>query len=171
MPATTPAALYAAHAAFVFRSLVRLGVRRADAPDATQQVFLVVMKKVAGFDGRASVKAWLFGICRRVAADHRARASTQREVSSAQLPDEPVAPGQHAAFERRQARAWLQRLVDGLNEDRRDVFVLYELEGCTMPEVAEMLGIPLQTAYSRFNAAKRDLEAQARQDLAPGECS
>lgn len=158
--------VYSAHAGFVFRTLIRFGISRADAPDATQQVFIVVHRQLSSFDERsASMKSWLFGMCRRVAADHRAKASVRREVATEHLPHGEAEPQQERAVERKQARVLLQRLLDGLDEAKRDVFVLYELEGMTMPEVARTLGIPAQTAYSRYNAACRDMQNAAQPEL------
>ncbi len=163
------AGVYSEHVAFVFRALVRLGVARADAPDAAQQVFLVVHRRLDSFDGSSAVKTWLFGICMRVASDHRSRAHVRREVPTATLPETESPPSQLERVEQSQARAWLARLLNGLDENKRAVFVLYELEEWTMPEVAAALEVPLQTAYSRYHAARRDLETAAKAELRPGD--
>src|SRR5688572_24262740 len=73
-------ALYEEHFQFVWRSLRRLGVREADVPDAVQDVFLVVHRKLPEFEGRSKVTTWLFGIALRVARDRQKLAYTRRQV-------------------------------------------------------------------------------------------
>src|SRR6188472_4434348 len=68
-------AAYRAHFAFAWRSLRRLGVPERDLPDATQEVFLVVHKKLPDFDARSRLSTWVYAICLRVASDRRRRAS------------------------------------------------------------------------------------------------
>lgn len=154
--------VYEAEVGFVFRALVRLGVPRADAPDATQQVFLVVHRRLASFDGSSAVRTWLFGICLRVASDHRDRAHVRREVTGAPLPQETIAPPQLDAVARTQARSMLETLLATLDDEKRAVFVLYELEDWSMAEVAKSVGCPLRTAYSRYRAARERLELEAK---------
>ncbi len=154
----TVEAIYAAEASFVWRSLRRLGIAQADLPDATQQVFMVVMRRLADFHSDGSIRAWLFGICLRVAADHRKQARTKYEVLTAAPPERSSAAEQQRTVENRQTREQLDRILDQLDEDKRAVFVLYELEEWTMPEVAAAVGCPLQTAYTRYRAARARVE-------------
>src|SRR3954470_17967759 len=63
-------ALYEEHFEFVWRSLRRLGVSAASLDDATQEVFVVVFRRLADFEGRSSVRTWLFGIAIHVAQHH-----------------------------------------------------------------------------------------------------
>jgi RNA polymerase sigma-70 factor (ECF subfamily) len=151
-------ALYDAHAAFVWRTLRRLGVPPAYLEDACQEAFMVVHKKLSSFDG-ASPKSWLFAIAMRVAADHRKRAHVRRERSVAEVPETVIPAPQHTDLERRRTRDLLQSVLDDLDEDKRAVFVLYELEGMPMPEIAKTLGCPLQTAYSRLHSARERVKS------------
>lgn len=153
--------LYFQNVAFVWRSLRRLGVREADAPDLCQEVFCVVHDKLQEFDGR-SPKGWLFVICTRVAAKFRRRASARREQMTDELPEIAVAPEQRDELERRAARELLQSVLEQADEKQRAVFILYELEELTMAEVARIVDCPLQTAYSRLHAVRRRLEQAAR---------
>ena len=149
------AAVFAEQAPFVWRAVRRLGVRESDVPDVCQDVFVVVHRKLPGFEGRSTLRSSIYGICIRTAADHRRRAHVRHELPTAE-PPEGVAPAtQPMAVERRQVRALLDAALDLLDEDKRAVFVLYEIEELTMPEVAEAIGCPLQTAYSRLHAARR----------------
>jgi RNA polymerase sigma-70 factor (ECF subfamily) len=147
------AQVYAEHAAFVWRSLRRLGVRERDVEDACQEAFLVVHKKLESFRGTA-LRAWLFAIAMRVAADWRKRAHVRKEVV-ADEPPEPAAPEtQTGAIDRARARQLLETILASLDEDKRAVFVAFELEGMPMAEVASALGCPVQTAYTRLHAAR-----------------
>ena len=154
------ARVYELHAATVLRTLKRLGVRPADLEDVAQEVFLVVHRKLGEFAGRSSLKTWVVGICIRVASGHRAKAHVQRETVLEEAP-ERANSGEHAvrAIALRQARARLDALLDQLDEDKRTVFVLFELEQLSMPEVADAVGVPQQTAWARLYAARRFIEA------------
>lgn len=149
------AALFEAHAGYVERVLRRFGVPEADVADLAQDVFVIVCRKLHGFEGRSSIRTWLYRICARTAADHHRRAYRRYE----RVTDPPREPamGETQIDElamRRTARAVCAAL-DGLADDKRTVFVLYELEEMTMAEVALVLRCPLQTAFSRLYAARR----------------
>ena len=148
------------HGVFVWRTLRRLGVREADIDDVCQEVFVVVHRKLAEFEPRASIKSWLYGICIRSAAAHRRKAPVRREVPT-ESPEEGTAAhgGPEASLESREALQMLDRALDALDGDKREVFVLYEVEELPMSEVAQIVGCPLQTAYSRHSAARAHVVA------------
>lgn len=155
---------------FVWRNLRRFGVAEADLEDALQEVFVVVHRKLPGFEGRSRVEIWLFGIVRRIASDYR-RAKQRRGPHDA-LPAELAhrAPDPHDQAARAEGVQMLDRLLQQLDEDERAVFVLAELEEMTAPEIAEVLAVKLNTVYSRLRLARRDFElAVAREagDEAP----
>jgi RNA polymerase sigma-70 factor, ECF subfamily len=147
---------------FVFRTLRRLGVPHAEVDDAVQQVFLIVHRRLGEFQPRATVRTWVHAIVTRVAADHRRtlrRKSPQRgpTIDTDTLPDERARdPHDHAVREEGVRR--LHRLLDGLSDDKRTVFVLAELEQLTAPEIAEILEENVNTVYARLRAARRDFE-------------
>ena len=152
-------ALYEAWVDFVWRSLRRLGVAEASLDDAVQDVFLVVHRRLADFEGRSSPKTWLFGIALRIAKDHR-RSARRRggvELLPTDLPDCGASP--FDALDRKQALGTLDAALGHLDDDRRAVLVMMEIEGMTAPEVAEVLEIKLNTVYSRLRLARRDLDA------------
>src|SRR4029079_18148182 len=97
--------------------------------------------------------------CARTASDYRRSGRVRREILTDAPPDAPHEGGQHDAVALLQALAEVQRILDELDDDKRSVFVLYEIEELTMAEVAEALGCPLQTAYSRLHAARKVVEA------------
>ncbi len=163
-PSPPPAALrdfvsiFEEFAPFVWRALRRLGVPEADAEDISQEVFVTVHRKLPEFEGRSTVRTWLYGICIRTASDHRRRAHVRRELATDRPPDRVTSPTQPRDLERRRARAALDRALDTLDDDKRAVLVLYEIEDLPMAEVAEAVGCPLQTAYARLYAARRLLK-------------
>lgn len=147
------------HARYVIRTLRHLGVGESDVEDVAQEVFVTVHRKLAEFEGRSKLRTWLYAICLRVASDHRRRAYVVRERAT---DNPPIDTGERtgnepdASFE---SRAFVQELLEGLDEDKRTVLVLYEIEGLNMREIAEVVGCPLQTAYSRLHAARDLLQA------------
>ncbi len=154
----TFAAVYAENAAFVWRSLRRLGVRAGDVEDTCQEVFLVAHAKLGEFRG-GSMRAWLFAIALRVASDYRKKAFVRREVGDDEMPELSVSETQTRSLERDRALALLERILENLDEDKRTVFVLFELEQMPMTEVASAVGCPLQTAYTRLHTARDQVNA------------
>lgn len=165
-------ALYDEHFDFVFRNVRRLGVPDAHVDDAVQEVFLVVHRRLAEFEGRSSVKTWVFGILARVAADHRR--SLRRKSPHLRSPGGVVEPdtvlderdGPHDAATRAEGVRLLHALLDQLDDDKRAVLVLAELEQMTSPEIAEALGLNLNTVYARLRAARREFEQAAQRERA-----
>lgn len=156
------ASIFEQFAPYVWRALRRLGVPEADAEDQCQEVFVVVHRRLRDFEGRSSIKTWLYGICVRVASDFRDKAHVRHEQPTASVPEQSVPPAQHDAAQRRQTLELLDAILAGLDADKRAVFVLYEFEGLTMNEVAEAVGCPLQTAYSRLHAARKLVQEAAQ---------
>ena len=160
MPPSAPPAVqevFAACAPLVWRTLRRLGFGEADVEELAQEVFVVVHRKLPGFEGRAKVTTWVYGICVRVASDHRRRAHVRYETSLDAAPEPAAEATQDAAMAQADARRALDRALAALDDDKRVVFVLYEIEELPMADVAEAVGVPLQTAYSRLHAARRQL--------------
>jgi len=147
------------HAPYLWRALLGLGVRQADVDDVCQEVWLVVHRRLHEFDGRA-VRSWLYAICLRVASEYRRSARIRRELVLAELPETVASPGQHTSLVARRDWLALLRVLDELDEPKRNAFVLYEIEELSLREVAEIVGCPLQTAYSRVNAARNHVQAR-----------
>lgn len=154
-PAASFERVFEEHSAFAWRLLARLGVQRRDVPDACQEAFLVVHRRSAEFDPeRSSLRNWIYGICVRIASDYRRRHPHRDET----ILDEQALVARsdtHTELETQRAWARLALLLEQMDSQKRQVFVLYELEALPMTEVAAILECPLQTAYSRLHAARR----------------
>ena len=157
--------IHESHADFIWCSLQRLGVRPADLEDTLQEVFVVVYRRLASFDGSSRLSTWLFGISMRVASAYRRKAYRRRErtvvdieaTAGGSLADSP-----EAALVDQQARARLASVLDELEPARRAIFVMFEIESIGCPEIAEQLGLPLGTVYSRLGAARVDFSKAAQ---------
>ncbi|MFO7562801.1 MAG: sigma-70 family RNA polymerase sigma factor [Enhygromyxa sp.] len=157
-------AIYREHFEFVWRSLRRLGAPEHALDDATQDVFLVAARRLDDFEGRSSVRTWLFGIAMRVVRTqrrsswrHRRKVEALAAVSGDSPPGDPMA--------QRDAQRLLLSLLDQLDDDKRAVYVLAELEGMTAVEIAEGLGAKVNTIYTRLRAARQQLRAAAAKHL------
>jgi RNA polymerase sigma-70 factor (ECF subfamily) len=148
--------LYDTEFDFVWRTLRRLGVPEADLPDVVQEVFLVVHRRLADFEGRAKVTTWLFRIAMGVARDRRRKAHVRHELLDPGLLDALVdaAPDATQALERRDELVLFDAALEGMELEQRAVFTLFELEGSTGQAIAETLQIPLGTVYSRLRLAR-----------------
>ncbi len=156
------AQVYRQHVQYVWRSLRHLGVQSSDLEDVCHDVFLVVGRKLPTFEQRSSLRTWIYGICLRTASDYRSRAFRRREVLHDEILDKTYGADQEDRTARHQVRNRLIELLDQLPDEQREVFVLYEIEELPMREVASATGSPLQTAYSRLHAARRELKDKLR---------
>lgn len=155
---TAVADLYREHACWVGRVLRLRGVDRASVEDALQDVFLVAFRRFGDFTPRASHRAWLYGIALRVARDYRRR--RLRKGGLLELDERRIAcskPDPCTSAFTRQALFVLRCRLGEMDEARRRVFILSEVEGMTAPEIAETLSVKLNTVYSRLRAARQEV--------------
>ncbi len=137
---------------YVWRSLGRLGVPEPELADAVHEVFLVLHRRWDEIDHLRSLRPWLYGVARRTASAFRRR---NREVPTEDV--DLAAPVDPVVAQRR----LLWRALSTLDDDRRDVVILHDLEGYTGAEIAEQLEIPINTVHSRLRLARIDLVAAA----------
>jgi RNA polymerase sigma-70 factor (ECF subfamily) len=147
--------VYRQHHRFVWRSLARLGVPDDRLPDAAHDVFMVVARRLQEFEGRSSMKTWLFAIAIRVAQSYRRDASREKKRRERVAPPEEPRELPHA---RADAARLLRDMLQRLDEDKRVVFIMAELEGMTAPEIATVLSVKPSTVYSRLRLARAELE-------------
>jgi RNA polymerase sigma-70 factor (ECF subfamily) len=148
--------VYAEYFDFVWRSVRRLGVPEAAVDDAVQDVFLIVHARLAEFEGRSSIKTWLFAIVRRIVRDHRPsnRMLPTEHSLLESVPDERTSASPLNVAERNEATRLLHQLLDQLDAEKREVFILSDLEQMSAPEIAEALSVNLNTVYARLRAAR-----------------
>jgi RNA polymerase sigma-70 factor, ECF subfamily len=149
--------LYDEHFDYVWCALRRLGVSAASIDDAVQDVFLVVHRRLPQFEGRSSTRTWLFGIAIRVAREHHRRERRARTDAELPLPATPSkSPFEETAAA--EGARMLDALLGELEESRREIFVLTELEHLTAPEIATLLELNVNTVYSRLRTARAEFE-------------
>jgi RNA polymerase sigma-70 factor, ECF subfamily len=167
-PTATTASVYAEWARFVWLSLQRLGVRRADLDDVCHDVFIVVQRKLPEFDQRAKLQTWLFGICTRVSANYRRRAYIRYEDLAGGTSDQdslvvaaPESKRPDHEVERQHSLSLAESILNRMSPVKRAVFVMFEVEGMNCPDIASELGLPVGTVYSRLHAARQFFLAES----------
>jgi RNA polymerase sigma-70 factor (ECF subfamily) len=152
---------YAEHFQLVWRGLRRLGVPESLVDDAVQDVFLVVHRRWADFEGRSQLRTWIYGIAARVAKDYR-RAEARRNKRVQRLTElceaEPRVALPSDEAERRDAHRVLHGALAKLSDEERAVFVLAELEELGLREVCVALGLQPRTCQRRLRKARRIFE-------------
>jgi RNA polymerase sigma-70 factor, ECF subfamily len=151
--------IYRSEFAYVWKTLRRLGAPPADLEDLAHDVFMVVHRHLDDYDPLRPLRPWLFGIALRVVSDFRRLGRNLREVASERVEPVDGAPTPHDRLEDREARELLMKALDGLDLERRAVFVMHDLDEIPVPEIADRLSIPVNTAYSRLRLAREEVAA------------
>ena len=151
--------VYDEYAGYVWNTLRRLGAADTDLEDLTHDVFVQVQRSLGDYDPARPMKPWLFGIAFRVVSQHRRRGRRWRGGPGEHA--DPVDPSPLADERIRlaQDRRLVIAALGAIEEGRRQVFVLYELDDVPMDEIARALGVPLNTAYSRLRVARQEFRA------------
>jgi RNA polymerase sigma-70 factor, ECF subfamily len=149
-------ALYRQQFAFAWRSLRRLGVPERDLGDAAQDVFLVVYRKFQQLELQRSPASYVYAVCLRIASERRRSAVQRHEQLAQDSIDQKEAVPVHDAEREQLAerRALLEAALNEMSLEQRAVFTLFELEGRTGEEVAELVGVPAATVHSRLRLAR-----------------
>jgi RNA polymerase sigma-70 factor (ECF subfamily) len=158
------AEFYEEHFSFVWRNVRRLTHTESVVDDLVQEVFLIVLRRLPDFEQRtAAPTTWLFAILINVVRGYHR--TTRRRIKPQPADFETVmAPdtGPDASAERAQALRMMNELLAALDDDKREVYVLAELEQMTAPEIVEITGANLTTVYARLRDARREIESAAR---------
>ncbi len=156
-------ALLNEHFQLVWRTLRRLGVATPDLDDASQQVFLVVSRKLSAIE-LGKEKPFIFQTALRVASDARRTVRRRHEVlDPTLLQGVDTSPGPEAITLRKQARALLDAVLDDMPIELRAVFVFFEIEEMSSIEIGELLGIPTGTVASRLRRAREAFQARVQE--------
>ena len=146
---------------YVWTSLRRLGVAPRDLEDVTHDVFVEVFRNFDRYDPARPVRPWLFAFAFRFASDYRRLVRHRVEIYQ-----EPVGasatPAADEVVAARELRALIAKALDSIDLVRRGVFILHEFDARPMAEIAETLGIPLNTAYSRLRVAREEFTTSFR---------
>lgn len=162
--------LYKENLSFAWRNVRRLGIPDEMVDDVVQDVFIIAYRRLSSFGGSSTPRTWLFGILRRVVRDRRRTYARTHPLSPEDVQE--VADHHGASpldsLEQRRASQLVHQLLESLSDERREVFVLAELEGMTAPEIAQATGSNLNTVYARLRMAREEFKAamirwQARQ--------
>ena len=152
--------LYTRHAPAVARWASRLGGPNADVEDVVQEVFLTLHRSIGSFRGEAKVTTWLYRITENV-VQHRRRKDRQRgwvggsaEEVAGSLPSKENSPLEDA--ERRQASELVYRVLDDMSDKLRSALILFELEGMSGEEIAELTDTRLPTVWVRLHRAREE---------------
>lgn len=156
--------LYEENLTYIWRAARRLGIEPADVDDVVQEVFVVAHRKLAEFEGRASCKTWLFRILMLVVRHHRRTRQRKPGHFAAEPLENWEAVHQHPArgpveaAERAEAIRILDVLLAQLDGEKREIFVLAEIEQLSSVEIAEVLEINVNTVYSRLRVARQEFQ-------------
>ncbi len=161
-PALDFTALYEAELTHVWHTLRRFGVHERDLEDLCHDVFVAFYRGRDRFDPARPIRPWLSGIAFRVASDYRRRAQHRRELPGETPAQAAPGPSADERLEMRQEQDLVLAALQALDEGRRAVLVMHDLDEQGMPEIAEALQLPLNTAYSRLRLARVDFAAAVK---------
>jgi RNA polymerase sigma-70 factor (ECF subfamily) len=157
------AAVYERYFEFVWASVRRNGVAEGDVDDVVQEVFVVIHAKLPTLRQPESLRSWVYGIVRRTVSHHRrsqrADAVSGAALALASVADAPSQASPQALTEQAAQMQLLWSLLAELDDTKREVFILAEVEEMTAAEIAEALEIPQNTVYSRLRTARAAFEA------------
>lgn len=164
--------IYRQHFDYVRFALRRFGVVVRDLDDVTQDVFVVVHRRLHTFEAGRPLKPWLLGISRRVARDERKRARHHREIMQDDIRDVCPKRGPEARVMAARGCELVQQALTRLPEDQRQVLLMRDALGMSIPEISRELGLGVNTLYARlrlgktkFRRAWRVVSSPARPEL------
>ncbi len=146
--------IYKENVSYVWNCLRRLGVETRDLEDKTHDVFVTFYRRMDDYDETKPARPWLCGIAARIALDHNRLAYKKREflINEFEATDEKNNP--EKTLENTDALRLLEFALDKLDTDRRIVFVLHDIEEYSIPEIVDMLNVPINTLYSRLRSSR-----------------
>jgi RNA polymerase sigma-70 factor, ECF subfamily len=148
---------------FVWKCARAFGSKSDEIDDVVQDVFLVAQRRHADLKEERLARSWIYSITRRVVSSQR-RQRRERDARAASDVDSLTSTEQSplAAAEHNLEVRVLSTLLEGLEERKREVFVLSEILEMSGREIAETIGVPMNTVYSRLRAAREEFDAAAQ---------
>jgi len=154
---------------FVYRIAKRLGTPSAELEDVCQDVFIVAFRKLASFK-QGRLTTWLYRITANIVSDRHQRRRVRRALQALFVRgDEPASPSRtpDREVESREAEMLVAQILERMAPKKREVFVLYEIEGLSGERIAELVGCKLETVWTRLHYARKDFERIARKRVGP----
>jgi RNA polymerase sigma-70 factor (ECF subfamily) len=152
-------AIFKTESSYVWKTLKRLGVPDRDLQDVTHDVFMTVHRRFDDYDATRPVRPWLFGIAFRTALRYRELARNQREVMGDPVEVADETPSADEQLVAHQARQLLLQALASVDLEQRAAFVMHDIDGFSVPEIATALAVPLNTVYSRLRLARERVKA------------
>lgn len=152
--------VYRREISYVVHTLRRLGVQSAELEDVAHDVFVAVYRHFGERDSDRPLKPWLFGFCFRIASDHRKLARHRHEAPPLVYEPADPAPQPDQLVGEERLRRQLLAALDAMDFEKRSLVVMHDLEGIAVPEIAALLAVPLNTAYSRLRLARAEFERE-----------
>ena len=152
---------YQKHAPFIARVIEKLTGSGPHVDDILQDTFIIAYKKREKFEGRSALRTWLYGIAKNRCMHHR-RGLARFLNFKEKLESTPVAPSQspHKSLEVSRELHLVESVITSMTFKQREVFVLYELEEMEGPQIADLLGIPIGTVWTRLHKARQVFQAR-----------
>jgi RNA polymerase sigma-70 factor (ECF subfamily) len=156
--------LYLTHGAGLRQAMARLAPN-LDADDLLQELFVIALSKTADFERADVPHAWLYGVAVRLAATRRRTARLRTFFGLTEMSNVTAVDSTSRTVEQRDAQKQVARALDSLSAAKRDVFVLYELQGLAGEDIAAALGIPIKTVWTRLFHARKEVTAAIERQL------
>lgn len=156
------ASVYEQYFDFVWSAARRLGAEDDSVDDCVQEVFIVIHAKLDTLENPEALRSWIYSIVRRTVSTHRRAQRARRPLTAAHEASRSMASREPTPLEQAETHDALNTvlaLIQELDAPKREIFGLVELDELSVPEAAEALDIPINTAYSRLRAARREFDA------------
>jgi RNA polymerase sigma-70 factor (ECF subfamily) len=153
--------LYDSEFLYVWNTLRRLGIAPQDLEDVAHEVFVAVFHRLPSYDPNRPLRPWIFGVAYRTVLEQRRRLRNRRESALAAELADPE-PRADEGLQGHEERALVLEAMGSIQEERKAIFVMFELDGQSMPEIAATLGLPVNTAYSRLRLARKEFADAVR---------
>ena len=154
--------LYREYFDFVWSTARRLGVDPSGMDDVIQEVFMVIHSRLHTLEKPESLRSWIYGVVRRIASNHRRARRADAGANQGEPGYREALSREPTPLENAEHNVGVQlllTLLDSLDEPKREIFALVEIDELSVPEAAEILDIPVNTAYSRLRTARQTFEA------------
>jgi RNA polymerase sigma-70 factor, ECF subfamily len=159
-------ALYERHFGKVLRLVQALGIRDAEADDLCQEIFLIVYRHLRSFRGEARLATWIHRLATREAFRHARRGRMRRALAALVAREQPPPVPRDWAENEAARRQYLGHLLGRLPPERRLALVLFEIDGKTVEEIADVCGCAVNTVWTRIHRARVQLEQIAKEGQA-----